>query len=221
MRHMRLAPAAFACLLAVACTGSGVTDASTSPRPDGGARIQWNFDREPSGGPPSGAIVFSGAWLVRPEGDAPSAPNALCQTGNAEFPAIALSTASRRDVAVTARVKPISGREDQAAGLIFRVRDKGNYYIVRANALEGNVNLYRYVDGRRIQLAEGKTIVRSGVWQDLRAEAVGTQLRAFFEGKLVAEARDDTFSEGGVGLWTKADSVTCFDDVVASSLGGE
>ncbi len=219
MRHVRRAPAALACLLVAACTGSGVTDASTSPRPDGGTRTEWTFDREPSGGPPTGAIVFSGVWLVRAEADAPSVPNALCQTGNAEFPAIALSMESREDVGVTARVKPISGREDQAAGLIFRVRDKGNYYIVRANALEGNVNLYRYVDGHRIQLAQGTAVVKAGVWQELRAEAVGTQLRAFFGGKLVAEARDDTFAAGGVGLWTKADSVTCFDDIAASSLG--
>jgi len=219
MRHVRRAPAAIACLLVAACTGSGVTDASASARADGGARTEWTFDREPSDGSPSGAIVFSGGWLIRAEADAPSMPNALCQTGNAEFPAIALSMDPRKDVSVTARVKPISGREDQAAGLIFRVRDKGNYYIVRANALEGNVNLYRYVDGHRIQLAEGRTIVKAGVWQDLRVEAVGAQLRAFFGGKLVAEARDDTFAAGGVGLWTKADSVTCFDDVAASSLG--
>jgi hypothetical protein len=210
---------AFACALLVACTGSGVTDVTASRRPDAGTRVQWSFDRDSSGAAPNGATVFGGIWLVRPEADAPSTPNALCQTGAAEFPAIVLSTESPRDVAVTAKVIPIGGREDQAAGVIFRVRDHGNYYIARANALEGNVTLFRYVDGRRTQLAEGKVSVRSGVWQELRAEAVGTQLRAFFDGRLVAEARDDTFSIGGVGLWTKADSVTCFDDVVSTSLG--
>ncbi len=171
------------------------------------------FDTDAAGGLPAGATVFSGTWAVRAEPDAPSQPNAVCQTGTAEFPAMSLSDGAFGDTMLSARVKPISGRTDQAAGLIFRIQDKNNYYILRANALENNVNLYKYAGGRRSGIKEASATVTKGTWQDLRAEAVGNHLRGFLNGKLVVEATDDSYKSGGVGLWTKADSVTCFDDV--------
>jgi hypothetical protein len=162
---------------------------------------------------PSGAQVFSGEWAVRPEADAPSPPNALCQTGKADFPAIRLDNAVYTDLALVTRFKPISGKEDQAGGLIFRVQDKDNYYILRANALEDNVNVYIYMNARRSQLKGGDAKVQSGVWHELRVEARGSTLRGFLDGKQVVETNDDRYKSGGVGLWTKADSVTCFDDI--------
>ncbi len=176
----------------------------------------WTFDQNSVGGPPEGATVFSGRWAVRPEPDAPSPPNALCQTGTATFPAIQLSDTVYSDVALSTRFKPISGRTDQAAGLIFRIQDRDNYYIVRANALENNVNIYKYVNGQRETIKEGNASVLSGQWQELRAEAVSHGIRAYLNGELVVEAADATYAAGPVGLWTKADSVTCFDDVEAS-----
>lgn len=216
-RGSRRFAAGFVAILIASCASSA-PPASSSPRPEGTARASWAFDRDAAGEIPAGATTFGGQWSVRAEAGAPSAPNALCQSGTAEFPAIALSLERRDNVSLAAKVKPVSGREDQAAGLIFRVQDKGNYYIVRANALEGNVAIFTYVNGRRSQIAGGSATVKAGVWQDLRSEAVGDQIRAFFGGQLVAEVRDKTFASGGVGLWTKADSVTCFDDVVATTL---
>jgi hypothetical protein len=181
------------------------------------ASAKWTFDADPVGAPPSSAQVFTGTWAVRAEGDAPSAPNALCQTGEAEFPAIMLDPKPLADVVIGARFKPISGSTDRAAGLIFRIKDKNNYYILRANALENNVNLYKYVDGRRSGLKDGQAKVAAGQWQELRVEARGQTLRGFLNGQVVVEASDGTFSApGGVGLWTKADSQTCFDDVEVS-----
>src|SRR5207245_4239050 len=87
---------------------------------------------------PSGAHAYSGQWAVRAESDAPSPPNALCQTGSAEFPAVSLDTKAYTDLTLITRFKPISGRQDQAGGLIFRAQDKDNYYILRANALESS-----------------------------------------------------------------------------------
>src|SRR5712692_5663699 len=89
---------------------------------------KWSFDADQAGGLPSGAQAFSGSWAVRGESDAPSAPNALCQTGTAEFPAIMLDPKPYTDVVVVARFKPISGSTDRAAGLIFSFKDKSNYY---------------------------------------------------------------------------------------------
>jgi len=186
-----------------------------SPPPSAGPS-SWNFDSDAGGSAPSGAEVFAGTWVVRAQADAPSKPNVLCQTGNAEFPAVALGTALYADVTVTMRFKPISGTVDQAAGIISRVQDKDNYYIVRANALETNVNLYKYAGGKRSGIKDGSAKVAQGQWQELRLEATGDRLRGFLNGQLVVEATDSTYTAGRIGLWTKADSVTCFDDVVVT-----
>jgi hypothetical protein len=158
----------------------------------------WNFDADAEGALPEGAEVLSqprfGGWAVRAEADAPSPPNALCQTGMAEFPSIALSSTVYTDLIISARFKPISGVVDQAAGLLYRIQDADNYYILRANALEGNVNFYKYASGRRSLMNEGRATVASGQWQELRVEAVGRQFRGFLNGDLVVEASDDDYT---------------------------
>ena len=174
---------------------------------------EWDFDKDPVGGPPAQATVFSGGWAVRAEAGTPSPPNALCQTGVAEFPALSLSETVYTDATIEANFKPISGREDQAAGIIFRIQDKENYYIVRANALEGNVNIYKYVHGRRIFIKGANAKVSSNKWQQLGVEVTGSRIRGSLNRKPIVEATDGTFRTGKIGLWTKADSVTCFDNV--------
>ena len=203
-----------------ACGGSPLESAPPPAPAETFAATRWSFDQDPAGSVPSGMSVFAGRWAVRAEAGTPSAPNALCQTATAEFPALQLSSELHRDMAVSARFKPISGREDQAGGVLLRVRDAKNYYIVRANALEGNVVIFKYVDGRRSEIKSGAATVPSGTWQLLRAEAIGTRIRGYLGGTLVVEGEDSTFSEGGAGLWTKSDSVTCFDDVVLGPVGG-
>jgi hypothetical protein len=177
--------------------------------------LQWTFDTDPVGELPQGATVFSGNWLVRAESDAPSTPNTLCQIETAIFPAMTLSDTVFTDVIVSTRFKPISGSIDRAAGIIFRVQDENNYYILRANALENNVDIRKYVDGIRITLKITSIEVLTGQWQELRVEVVGSQIQGFLNNELVVETSDDTFQSGKIGLWTKADSVTCFDDVEA------
>ncbi len=186
----------------------------TTTAANAGARL--NFDAEAIGSLPKGAQAFSGNWAVRAEADAPSAPNALCQTGTATFPAIALSDARYTDVVISVRFKPISGREDQAAGIIFRIQDQNNYYILRANALEGNVNFYKYANSTRGGIKDASVKIVAGQWQELRVEVAGSRMKAFVNGQLVNDAADDSFKAGGIGLWTKADSVTCFDNFSAA-----
>jgi hypothetical protein len=178
-----------------------------------GQPAEWSFDRGEAGKPPAGGEVFGGTWEVRAEADAPSKPNVLAQTATDEdFPAIRLGTAVYTDLTATVRFKSVSGKDDQAAGIIFRVQDKDNYYIARANALEDNVILFRYASGKRSTLREGSVKVSSGEWQELKVEVEGNRFRAFLNGRQVVEATDDAYPAGGVGLWTKADSVTRFDD---------
>ncbi|HEY8692825.1 MAG TPA: family 16 glycoside hydrolase [Chloroflexota bacterium] len=201
-------------------TAGGSAPGSAQSSAVAGGTLSWNFDQDVPGGLPKGAQVYSGTWTVRAEADTPSPPNALCQTGNAEYPAISLGDATYTNLTMSTRFKPISGKTDQAAGLILRIQDKDNYYIVRANALENNVIFFKYVGGRRSTIKEGSTKVLSGQWQELRAEVSGDRVRAFLNGQLVVEASDGTFkSAGRVGLWTKADSVTCFDDVTVTPAG--
>jgi hypothetical protein len=200
--------------VSVACEGTATVKYERPP--SSATSSSWSFDGDASGSAPAGAQVFSGTWVVRAEADAPSGPNALCQTGNSEFPAIALGTGVYGDLTVTMRFKPLSGKIDQAAGIIARVQDKDNYYIVRANVLEANVNLYKYAGGRRSGIKDGSARVTQGEWQELRLEVSGDRLRGFLNGQLVVEATDATYKAGSIGLWTKADSVTCFDDVVVT-----
>jgi hypothetical protein len=201
-------------LVLSACEGTAAVKYQSPP--PSAAPASWNFDADATGGIPRGSELFSGNWMVRAEADAPSKPNALCQVGDAEFPALALATSVYGDLTVTMRFKPISGKVDQAAGIIARVQDNNNYYIIRANVLESNVNLYKYAGGRRSGIKDGGAKVAQGQWQELRLEVAGDRLRGFLNGQLVVEATDATYKAGRVGLWTKADSVTCFDDVVVT-----
>jgi hypothetical protein len=178
-----------------------------------GKTSEWTFDKEPVGGLPGGTTVFSGKWAVRAEAGAPSPPNALCQTGVAEFPALSLGETVYTDATIEASFKPISGREDQAAGIIFRIQDKDNYYIVRANALENNLSIYKFVRGKRMFIKGANAKVSPNTWQQLGAEVTGSRIRGSLNNQPMVEATDDTFRAGKIGLWTKADSVTCFDNV--------
>jgi hypothetical protein len=116
------------------------------------------------------------------------------------------------DVEATTRFKAISGKGDQAGGIVVRLTDRNNYYIARANALENNVQFFRVVGGRRQELAGANTKVASGVWHTLTLRAEGNRFTVSLNGKALFTHTDRTFGgPGKVALWTKADSVTRFD----------
>lgn len=163
-----------------------------------------------------------GTWVIQQDG----ANNVLAQTNadstRSRFPVAVLGDVSVADVDLSVRFKPVSGRVDQAAGLVWRYRDEDNYYIVRANALEDNVVLYKVEKGRRTDLpvkGEGRTYgkkaeVPAGQWSTLRVVANGPRFEVHFNGTRLYEVEDTTFAQPGtVGVWTKADSVTQFDDL--------
>jgi hypothetical protein len=111
------------------------------------------------------------------------------------------------------KFKPVSGQEDQAGGVVWRVKDADNYYIARANALEGNVRIYHFVKGKRTQFKGANLPVASGQWHTLRVNFSGSRFAVVFNGKELFTAEDETHQNAGkVGVWTKADSVTLFDD---------
>jgi hypothetical protein len=157
-------------------------------------------------------------WEVIREADS----SVLRQSGEATFCWAVNTQHAIKDGFAQAKIKALSGREDQAGGLVFRFQDANNYYVVRANALEDNVVLYKTVAGKRTPLQIKGRMIGYGVdvpvparrWNVLRVEFHGEQFRVFFNGEKLFDVEDQTFEKAGsVGLWTKADSVTLFDDV--------
>jgi hypothetical protein len=163
------------------------------------------------------------AWSVTDDPTAPAGPKVLTQTStdrtDYRFPLAVLDLPVLKDLDVAVRFKPISGEVDRAAGIAVRLADRDNYYVVRANALEDNVRLYRVVKGDRRQFAGADVKVPSGLWQELRLVVRGSRFEVFFGGKSLYSASDATLPAAGrVALWTKADSVTSFDDLRIAGL---
>ena len=152
-------------------------------------------------------------WAVVADATAPSKPNVLKQSGEADYPVAFKSDVSLKDGFVEVKFKPVSGKEDQAGGVVWRVKDANNYYIARANALEDNVRIYHFVNGKRTQFKGVNLKVAPEQWHTLRVEFNGSAAKVFFDGKHLFDAEDATLKDAGaVGVWTKADSVTLFDD---------
>ena len=191
----------------------------------------WNFDQNPAGNLPPGftsALTGQGAvgqWGVMKDDSAPSPPNLLAQTStdstDYRFPLAIADDTSYRDLTLSVKFKTLSGKVDQGAGLVFRLRDKDNYYVVRANALEDNYRLYHVVKGRRAQFGGANFKVSPRTWHEMKVEARGNEFKCYYDGQLKFSAKDDTFKDAGkIGLWTKADSVIHFDDLTVEDLSG-
>ena len=176
------------------------------------------FDNDSTGAAPAGwraGVTGRGSprWTVEADASAPSRPNVLKQSGSGTFPWCVRPDVSLSDGWVEVKFKPISGREDQAGGVVWRWKDGDNYYVARANALENNVSLYYTANGRRNTLKYVDAPVPGNTWHTLRAEFSGKKIRVVYDGKPAIEMEDAHIAgAGAVGVWTKADSVTLFDD---------
>src|SRR5215213_2738275 len=173
-----------------------------------------NFDSLPVGSAPAGWTATktgtgNAKWSVEKDDTAPSKPNVLRQSGQATYPVCLKDDTSLKDGFVEVKFKPISGREDQAGGVVWRAKDSNNYYVARANALEDNVTIYHTVNGRRTEKKRASMKIASNQWHTLRVEFQGSHYLVMSDGKKALEWDDDTFKDAGkVGVWTKADSVT-------------
>ena len=177
-----------------------------------GDAVTTTFDFEATG--VDGWTVIDGQWTVEEMPGAPSGKKVLVQRATRNpFDVIVAPPGPHTDVDVSVKFKPISGREDASGGIVFRFAD-GRYYVIRANALEDNFRLYAYDRGRR-QLASASVKPPAlGQWHSLRVVAVGDHMQARLDGALYLDHRDARFRSGRIGLWTKADSITAFDDLV-------
>ena len=176
------------------------------------------FDADRAGGPPAGWICGSTGggtpkWTVATDGDGASSRNVLKQSGKAPFPWCVKQGIALIDGTVEVKFKPLGGREDQAGGVVWRWKDADNYYVARANALENNVSLYYTERGRRQTIKYVDVPVAFNAWHTLRAEFTGSQIRVSLDGRSYIELNDGHISgPGAIGVWTKADSITVFDD---------
>jgi len=152
-------------------------------------------------------------WAVVQDESAPSKPNVLRQNGVGSFPWCVRRGTAIEDGFVEVRFKALAGSEDQAGGVVWRWKDGDNYYVARANALENNVSLYYTQNGRRITIKYVDAPVAAKAWHTLRVEFSGSRISVALNGKTYIDLQDEHIKgAGAVGLWTKADSVTAFDD---------
>jgi len=177
--------------------------------PEGLATERWDFEAKGI----DGWRIVTGQWAMEDMAGAPSGKRVLVQRapGNT-YNVIVAPSGPYSDVDVSMKFKPISGREDASGGIVFRFSD-GRYYLIRANALEDNFRFYYYDDGRRMLESSRVRPPALGQWHSLRIVAAGDRVQGWLNGVLLLDARDKRFSAGRVGLWTKADSVTAFDDL--------
>ncbi len=217
LRHYgSLSVATIAVVIALACAQRNSSAGAASPQQTGKPSVEKTFDFEDAHAGKTPADFTTGltgggravSWIVKEEAGPSGGKKVLAQTSSDDtdyrFPHVVHNDLKARDVDVSVQFKSVAGKTDQAGGLVARYQDKDNYYVVRANALEDNVRLYHVVKGDRRQFAGESAKVASGQWHAPQVT---------FDGKILFEADDDTLKDAGLaGMWTKADSVTYFDD---------
>jgi hypothetical protein len=182
-----------------------------------------NFDSGPVGRTPTEwfAVTSHGStphWEIRRDGSAATQPYVLAQVstdpGIDRLTLAILKNTTMRDGDVSVRVKPVSGREVQGGGLVWRYRDENNYYLVRASALEKNVAVYKVQDGRRTQIFGGvRHDIPPNQWSILKVSLRGNRFQVYVDHRRILQGYDNTFTGAGqVGLCTVADTVAYFDD---------
>jgi hypothetical protein len=176
------------------------------------------FDQDLTGPPPTGWVCGvtgrgSPKWEIEADSTAPSKPHVLKQSGQGTFPWCARKSVSLANGFVEVKFKPMEGREDRAGGVVWRFQDGDNYYVARANALENNVSLYHTTRGSRHTIKYVDAPVAGAQWHTLRVEFAGKRIKVSLDGKQYIDLEDDHIAgAGAVGVWTKGDSVTAFDD---------
>ncbi len=197
---------------------------STCAKQDKNNEIEWTFDEAQLGGIPKNWKVDETAgkgttaiWKIVADNSTPSKPHAVAviesKNQGHTFNLLIADGTKYKDVEVEVDVKAVGGKEDQGGGPIWRMKDANNYYICRWNPLEDNFRLYYVKDGKRKQLSSADVKTDSKAWHKIEIEHKGQKIVAKFDDKKLIEIEDDTFQDAGmVGLWTKADAATAFDN---------
>lgn len=211
----------FFALVACACKSDRGAKASVDPRmAQPKIEFELGFDRAVVQSMPSGLTALSGTWMVVDDPTSPSRPRAFASTGTAAgdpYHLVLLDDVRVAEVELTVKLRAVAGDEEQGGGLVWRAKDARNFYMARWNPRERNLRLYEVIDGEKRQLATENVRVEPG-WHELRITAKGEQMRCYLDGRAYLHAKDASFLEPGkVGLWTRGDARTHFDDLAIKS----
>jgi hypothetical protein len=189
----------------------------------------WNFDGEAPGSLPKDFVVGTlfdgrpaGDWKVLQSDRAKSPPHVIgqIQGKGAEhaYKVVLVNGVGASGIDLQVSFLPVDGKADMGGGLIWRAADDRNYYLTRANPLEQNIRIYRVVKGVRHLLQNFDQTINVKQWHTLRVINRGCQVQVFYDEKPVLDLCDQTFQKGRIGLWTKSDAVTYFDNLTLKAL---
>jgi Domain of Unknown Function (DUF1080) len=183
---------------------------------------QYEAGKQPAGWTPEiTSNQTKAAWVIVDNNGNKAISKSAGDNSGSNFNLLILNNSNYKDLKIAVKIKAISGKEDQGGGLVWRYTDKNNYYVARANPLESNFSLYREINGKREEFESAAVPLRLGEWFTIAIEMKGNLIKCFFNGKEEIEYRDDdnTFmNEGKIGLWTKADAISYFDDLTIEKL---
>ncbi len=182
-----------------------------------GEARSWTFEEDAPGSIARGFTGEVGRWEVvaTPEGKVLAQK---AENPDATFNVALAAGTSARNLELSVRIKPVEGKEDQGGGVVWRARDSKNYYIARYNPLEDNFRVYKVVNGKRTMFQDAKAPRLDG-WRSIRVVMKGDHIECHLDGKKVLDVHDSTFPDAGrVGLWSKADARSYFDDLTLRSL---
>jgi len=184
-----------------------------------------SFDGETAGTMPANWSNYftgkgkPGKWEIRNDNGNKVLAQVSQENLGQHFDVIVMDKPDYQDMELEVKFKGVEGEEDQGGGPVWRYLDENNYYIARANPLENNFRVYKVVDGNRKEMASADIMITSGEWHTIFVRVKGNQIECYYNGKKHLEVADDTFPDGGkIGLWTKADAMTYFDDFKMKSL---
>jgi hypothetical protein len=204
-------------LVAIAAIAHRAPTIASGSDPDQKTRERrvWSFESDDPGKPAKGFTNEVGTWEVAKDG-ANRVLSQKAKNEDATFNVALAQGTNCKDLDLSVRLKPVAGELDQGGGLVWRAKDKDNYYICRYNPLEDNYRLYKVENGKRTQFATAK-VPGDHEWHTLRATMTGPAITCYLDGKKLLEAQDETFPDAGmVGLWSKADAQTYFDDLTVT-----
>lgn len=179
----------------------------------------WDFEKDKPGAIAKGFTNEMGEWKVVADASSPSKGNALAQTAkNSGFNLALVSGTSYKDVDLSVKMKAVAGDEDQGGGLVWRAKDKDNYYIARFNPLEDNYRVYKMEHGNRSAEFQNATVKGDKGWHTLRVTMIGDSIECYLDGKKRLSVKDKTFQGAGrIGLWTKSDAQSHFANLSVST----
>ena len=187
--------------------------------------VEFNFEKEELGKiPNSWTKYLTGngkmcSWEIVDDSENKVFAQTSQNTNDYRFNVAVNNDFSYKNIEISVKFKAIAGEVDRGGGLVWRFIDENNYYVARANPLENNFRVYKVVNGDRKKLKSAKVKMKSNIWYDIKITMDGDKIKCYFNGKLELETTDDTFSKKGkVGLWTKSDAQTYFDNLIVGRV---